>query len=48
MRSASHVVRLRPIADPKENESIAFINQLLDGLAGTYCPISPQWQESLI
>jgi hypothetical protein len=48
MRSASHVVRLRPIADPKENESIAFINQLLDGLAGTTSSPHPLWQESLI
>lgn len=32
MRSASHVVTLRP-SSPRENESIAFVNQLLDGLA---------------
>lgn len=32
MRSASHVVTLRP-RSPRENESIAFVNQLLDGLA---------------
>jgi hypothetical protein len=32
MRSASHVVTLKP-RSPRENASIAFVNQLLDGLA---------------